>query len=814
MLPRRLLHRLSLASLCQTHASTPQYPLQNLNSSANLNFLGGVLRVFNLYFRIPNTLENPRLFRMYCTQKPRDSEWTDDIEYLDESGTVIHSGKGIRSVERGVDDHVMAGEVKKPFLNALAVEKIVEIAKRWKWGPEMETLLDQLQFVPSMTHILQALKIVNDGDAAMTLFQWAKRQSWYVRNDECYVVLLNELNRVRDFERIRSLFDEMIRDLDGDGVSSFGACNRVIQYLAAAEKLEVCFCCFKKLHEAGHEIDTQTYNALINLFLKKGLPYKAFEVYESMEVTGGSLDGSTYEMMIPSLAKSGRLDAAVKLFQEMLSKNMQPSFSIFNTLVDSMGKAGRLDTSMKYYLELQGFGHRPSAPMFVSLIESHVKAGKLDAACRLWDEMKRAGFRPNYGLYTMIVESHAKSGKLDIAMSAFQDMEKAGFLPTPSTYSSLLEMHAASGQVNPAMKLYNSMTSAGLRPSLSTYTALLTLLANKKLVDVAAKVLLEMKSMGYSVDITASDVLMVYIKNGSIDLGLRWLRFMDSSGFRTNNFIIRQLFESCMKNGLYNSAKPLLETYVNSAAKVDLILYTSILAHLIRCQNEQNEKHLMSILGASKHQAHAFMCGLFMGPEQRKQPVLSFVRDFFQGINYELEEGAARYFVNVILNYLVLMGQINRARCVWKVAYENKLFPKAIVFDQHIAWSLDVRNLSVGAALIAVVHTLHRFRKRMLYYGVVPRRMKLVTGPTLKIVIAQMLSSVDSPFEVSKVVLRAPGESVLEWFKKPIVRQFLLNEIPSRADILMHKLNIIFPSSAPEIRSLPPPKPLAGMKSI
>jgi len=227
-----------------------------------------------------------------------------------------------------------------------------------------------------------------------------------------------------------------------------------------------------------------------------------------------------------------------------------------------------------------------------------------------------------------------------------------------------------------------------------------------------------------------------------------------------------------------------------------------------------NEKHLMSILSATKHKAHSFMCGLFTGPEQRKQPVLSFVRDFFQSIDYELEEGAARYYVNVLLNYLVLMGQINRARCVWKVAYENKLFPKAIVFDQHIAWSLDVRNLSVGAALIAVVHTLHRFRKRMLYYGVVPRRIKLVTGPTLKIVVAQILSSVESPFEVSKVVLRAPGDSVMEWFKKPIVQQFLLNEIPSSSDILMHKLNTLFPSSAPEIRSLSPPKPLISGRAM
>jgi hypothetical protein len=77
-----------------------------------------------------------------------------------------------------------------------------------------------------------------------------------------------------------------------------------------------------------------------------------------------------------------------------------------------------------------------------------------------------------------------------------------------------------------------------------------------------------------------------------------------------------------------------------------------------------------------------------------------------------------------------------------------------------------------------------------------------------------MLSSVESPFEVSKVVLRAPGDSVMEWFKKPIVQQFLLNEIPSRADILMHRLNILFPTSAPEIRSLSPPKPLISAKAV
>jgi pentatricopeptide repeat protein len=193
---------------------------------------------------------------------------------------------------------------------------------------------------------------------------------------------------------------------------------------------------------------------------------------------------------------------------------------------------------------------------------------------------------------------------LDAAASLFNEMEKAGFFPTPATYACLIEMHSAAGQVDSAMRAYGSMINAGVRPGLGTFTSLLTLLAKKTMIDQAAKILLEMKTSGYPVEVNASDMLMVYIKEGSAELALKWLHFMGSAGIRINNFIIRQLFESCMKTGMYESARSLLETYVGSAGKVDLILYTLILAHLVRCQVEPNECAIMEILSTTKHKAH------------------------------------------------------------------------------------------------------------------------------------------------------------------------------------------------------------------
>ncbi|KAJ6825347.1 putative LRR receptor-like serine/threonine-protein kinase [Iris pallida] len=784
----------------------------------------------------PLNPNNPPLLRLLSATTPpppsttttTEQQWTEEIVYLDESDNLLSSSPGARPS----DTHLISsGSVLHPIPPSSAADRVAHLALRWRWGPQLDSALDSSSLPPSLFPLALArlLRLSDPSDhlPPLSLLRWARRQPWFLSSsapllDDSLSLLLDRLHH----DDIHSLFQDFILPNQETATTttppppSFPslAANKALQSLSHSGHLELSFSNFKKLKHLGLDglLHTRTYNSLIHLFLAKGLPYKAFEIYESMAASAScSLDASTYELMIPALAKSGRLDAALKLFQALKEEKDGPSppgFPIYSALVDSMGKAGRLDAAVGLYREMQAAGYKPSAAMYVSMIESLVKAGKLDAGKGLWDEMKGFGFRPNFGLYTMMVEAHAKSGRLEVASALFTDMEKAGFLPTPSSYSCLIEMHSAAGQVDAVMRLYNSMTGAGFRLGMSIYTCMLTLLANKKLLDLAAKILLEMKANGFSVDVNASDVLMIYIKEGSTDLALRWLRFMGSAGIRTNNFIVRQLFESCMKAGIYDSARPLLETYVGSAAKVDLILYTSILAHLVRCQDEKNERAIMDIMSVTRHKAHEFMCGLFTGPEQRKKPVLSFVREFFQGIDYEAEESAARYFVNVLLNYLVLMGQMNRARCVWKVAYENKLFPKAIVFDQHIAWSLDIRNLSVGAALVAVVHTLHRFRKRMLYYGVVPRRIKLVTGPTLKMVVAQVLESVESPFEVSKVVLRAPGDSVLEWFKKPIVQQFLLNEIPSKGDVLMHKLNVMFPSSAPEVRSLSPPKPSSFSK--
>ncbi|GAA0143918.1 hypothetical protein LIER_04490 [Lithospermum erythrorhizon] len=160
-------------------------------------------------------VKDVNFIRNYCSGKTvsnENNEFTEEVEYLDESGSVIYAGKGIRSVELGVDDHVMVGGTKKPILNASAMAKIVEIVRRWKWEPDIETQLDKLQIVPNMTQGMQALKVIGDSDAFLSLFRWAKRLSWYRSSDGFYTTLFDKLNQSRDYDSSQSAFDDMVGD--------------------------------------------------------------------------------------------------------------------------------------------------------------------------------------------------------------------------------------------------------------------------------------------------------------------------------------------------------------------------------------------------------------------------------------------------------------------------------------------------------------------------------------------------------------------------------------------------------------------------
>lgn len=757
-------------------------------------------------------------------------EWIEEVVQLSEKGEVLDTYKGYREAMPGHDDFVYVGEKKKALTDEEIVDNICIIIRRWGWGTHAEQELGNMTFTPTSYHIIEVLKQFKDLNILMGFFKWTREQKWYTPSSSVFTLLIDRVGLARDFDGVRWLQDTMRAE---HCPPTSVTLNVLIKCYLRALKLDEAFACFMESTNLKCQPDTFTFNTLIGSCTNSGLYQKAIEVFNTMEEFGSAPERHIYETMVPIFAKVGNLEKACKLFDDMRSRGHQSSPSLYACLIDNLGRAGRLDSAMKLFSDIKQSGKTPSAGMHVSLIESFAKAGKLEMAMKILGDMQKADHVPTSSLFTCIIESHLKARQLDKAMQLLGNMMKLGHLPSRGLYSSFIDAHlkareldtaiklfismqdagvlptppvctflvhvcAATGDLKTTMNLFHSMHRLGFRHGEGTYALLLPLLMKQPQLEDFMKFLQEMKDNGFPVDGIASNALMGLLQDGHTESACKCYKLLMSLNVEINSRVSRHVMEASLKDGLYDVGKLAVDYLMKSGFSADLRMYTLILSCFSRCEAMDKEGVIMSMLSTTGHEGHKFLCGLLSNPERRKDSALSFVRSYFQNLENQVDEKLARWFTCVLLNYLVLMGQIKRARCVWKVAYEKKLFPNRILFDQELVWSLDVRALSIGAALTAVVHTLHRFRKRMIHYHTMPRRIKIVTGGTLNDPIEDLLRPLDSPFENHGGALRCRGTYVAQWFNKPIVEKFLENEIPSRDEVVMQKINMLFPRPKPE----------------
>lgn len=757
-------------------------------------------------------------------------EWIEEVVYLSEQGEVLDSYKGYREAKPGLDDFVYVGEKKKSITDDEIVDNICTIIKRWGWGTHAEQELGRMAFMPTSHNIVEVLKQFRDTNTLLGFFKWSRQQKWYSPSSLVFTLLLDRVGLAGDFDQMKWLQETMKAEhCEPTSVTL----NVMVKCYLRASKLEEALACFMENVKAKCQPDTFTFNTLIGSCISSGLHHKAIEVFNTTEESGFSPERHMYEVIVPIFAKVGNLEKACKLFDEMRLKGQQASPSLYACLIDNLGRAGRLDFAMKLFSDFKDFGKSPSAGMHVSLIESFAKSGKLEMAMKIMGQMQKAdhvptsslftcvieahlkarqlekamqllgnmmklGHMPTRGLYSSFIDAHLKARELDTAVKLFISMQEAGVLPAPPVCTSLVHACGATGDFQTTMQLFQSMHRLGFRHGEGTYALLMPLLMKQPQLELLTKFLKDMKDNQFPVDGISSNALMGVLQDGHTEVGCKCYKLLLSMNVELNSRVSRHVMEASLKDGLYDVSKLAVDRLMKSGFSADLRMYTLILSCFSRCEAMDKEGMIMSMLTATGHEAHRFLCGFLSSSEQRKDSALNYVRSYYHALENQVDEKLARWFTCVLLNYLVLMGQIKRARCVWKVSYEKKLFPNRILFDQELVWSLDVRALSIGAALTAVVHTLHRFRKRMIHYHTMPRRIKIVTGSTLNDPIQDLLRPLDSPFENQGGALRCRGTYVAHWFAKPIVEKFLENEIPSRDEIVMQKINMLFPRPKPE----------------
>ncbi|KAJ7569809.1 hypothetical protein O6H91_01G095300 [Diphasiastrum complanatum] len=669
----------------------------------------------------------------------------------------------------------------RPLTDAEIISALRDSLQKPSWTKEIAKELDLLLYAakPKAYHISEALKQQRNVSVALDFFGWVKRQPWYTPNPYIYTILINSLGRGSDL----GVIQQMVQSMKTEGCAfTTVTYNTLIRIFGKAKQLDEVSRVYKEMQEAGCKPDSYTFGTLISVYYTAGVPEKVVDAYDDMIKESDQSTDVIYEMVISSLAKVGKLDRACKIFEEMLEKGFKPSAVLYFTMVIFLAKAGKLDLGMKFYGAMQDAGHKAGLGTYCALIESYAKSGRLELSMKLYKDMQAAAFEPNLSLYSTLLESHAKAGKLDVAMGFYNDMRNVGLWPSPHIYAALVEFSVRGGKPDVAVQLYKDMREVGLRPPQDTFRQVIAAIARSGNLKDAENILNEMKVSGFRVDDIFMEVLMGFLDEGNVALGGRLFLKAQALNIQPNIRVYRQLLHGLIEEKMYSAAKQVVISMLNSASGIDLRSYCVIFRHFVKCSEEQHEKPLLQLMRIMKHPAHSFLCKLLQGPRQ-EQSLSDLVSLFYTSPAMTVDLKSKRYFTNLLMNYLVLMGQQRLASCVWRIASEANIYPDVIQFKTDLVWSLYVKNMSVGTTLIATLCTLESFRERILKRRFVPQRIKILTGlrddsssSFVREAVEKMLRPLDSPFQFNDAPLGClwcRGASFVKWFRLPYVREVL-----------------------------------------
>jgi len=244
----------------------------------------------------------PLARRLSFEPPPPDTEWTDTVEYLDESGALLSSARGARPAVPGADPTILSGASAHPLPRPAAAARLAVLALRHRSGAPLSAALSALPSAPDAALLLLAASSLPASDPVplISLVAWARLQPWFVPSDDLSSLLAARLPPATHSSELLALFDETLGLPD---LAAFPKTfNAVVSALATHGLLEPAFYCFKRLRDASFRgLETPSYNALLSLLLTRGLAFKAFEVLDQMATSGCALDEGTYDLAVPAL---------------------------------------------------------------------------------------------------------------------------------------------------------------------------------------------------------------------------------------------------------------------------------------------------------------------------------------------------------------------------------------------------------------------------------------------------------------------------------------------------------------------------------
>ncbi|BAT75745.1 hypothetical protein VIGAN_01366000 [Vigna angularis var. angularis] len=376
------------------------------------------------------------------------------------------------------------------------------------------------------------------------------------------------------------------------------------------------------------------------------------ELAHQMIDTGVPLDNITYSTIISCAKKCNLFHKAVQWFEMMYKTGLMPDE------------------------EMESVGVQPNLVVYNTLLEAMGKAGKPGFARGLFEEMIESGVVPNEKTLTAVIKIYGKARWSRDALELWQRMKENDWPMDFILYNTLLNMCADVGLVEEAETLFRDMKqSAHCKPDSWSYTAMLNIYGSQGDVDKAMKLFEEMSKSGVELNVMGFTCLIQCLG--------RAMEFDD----------LVRVFYSSVERGI----------------KPDDRLCGCLLSVVSLSQGNKDEEKVLACLQQANPKLVAFIQLI-----EDEKTSFETVKEEFKGIMNSAVVEVRRPFCNCLIDICRNKDLLERAHELLYLGTLYGLYP-SLHHKTDEEWCLDVRSLSVGAALTALeewMWTLTKIVKR------------------------------------------------------------------------------------------------------
>lgn len=364
----------------------------------------------------------------------------------------------------------------------------------------------------------------SDWKSAYAFFRWlrgAKNSSEYSPETSVYNEILDILGRMRRFEELYQVLDEMRRRKElmnertyGVVVSRLAAAHKVDEAIQLFDEMEgdlgafqtllLALCRYKHVEAAEllfrerkseFDIDIKTWNIILNGWcVLRSLP-DAKRFWRDILASEYKPDRFTYGIFINSLCKCGKASRSMELLRKMWEEGCKPDVAICNTVIDGLCFKKRIPEALGIFSEMSEKGCPPNAATYNSLIKHLCKIQRMEVVYELVNEMGKKGGSclPNALTYGCLLKAAKNAEEVD---SILERMEESGCKMEGDTYNLVLRLFVKWGDEERMKWIWEEMERSGMGHDRRSYTIIVHGLCDGGKMGVALEYFAEMVRKG------------------------------------------------------------------------------------------------------------------------------------------------------------------------------------------------------------------------------------------------------------------------------------------------------------------------------